>query len=186
MARRTKLEPHLTPEELKERYRTATDRAVRGHFQALWLISQGHTQTEAGRIVGYSQRWVQEIVKRYNAQGEEAMRDRRHEHPGVPRTLSDEGARELEKALRERPADGGIWTSGKVAAWIGKRVGRKVSGTSGWRTLRRLGHTPKRPRPRHKKADPQAQEAFQEETPAASGRSTGAVPGRRRGDLGDG
>lgn len=186
MARRTKLEPHLTSEELKARYRTATDRAVRTHFQALWLISQGHTQTEAGRIVGYSQRWVQELVKRYNALGPEAMRDRRHEHPGVPRALSDEGARALEKALLERPADGGIWTSAKVAAWISTRVGRQLCTTSGWRTLRRLGHTPKRPRPRHKKADPKAQEAFQEATPAESGRSTGAVPERRRGNLGDG
>jgi transposase len=179
MARRTKLEPHLTAEELKERYRTATDRAVRAHFQALWLIWQGRTQEQVGEIVGFSQRWVQEIVKRYNAGGPEAMRDRRHEHPGVPRTLSPAGERELKEALRQRPADGGVWTSGKTAAWISERVGRKVSTTSGWRTLRRLDETPKRPRPRHKNGDPQAQEEFQEAVAEASGRSTGAVPGSR-------
>lgn len=185
MARRTKLEPHLTPEELKECYRTATDRAVRAHFQALWLITQGYKQKEAGEVVGYSARWVQEIVKRYNAAGPDAMRDRRHEHRGVPRTLDEEGARALDEALRKRPRDGGIWTSRKVAAWISEREGRKVSDTTGWRTLRRLGQTPKRPRPRHKNADPEAQEAFKEAATEASGRSTGAVPGRGRGDLGN-
>jgi transposase len=185
MARRTKLEPHLTPEELHERYRTATDRAVRSHFQALWLITQGHSQERAGEVVGYTQRWVQEIVKRYNAHGPDAMRDRRHEHPGVPRTLAQDDERELKKALEERPADGGIWTSKKAAAWISKRVGRKISTTSGWRTLRRMGQTPKRPRPRHRNADPQAQEAFKEAAAEADGRSTGTVSGRGGRDLGD-
>jgi transposase len=186
MACRTKLEPHLTPAELKEGYRTATDRAVRCHFQALWLISQGSTQQEAGEIVGYTQRWVQEIVKRYNADGPEALRDRRHEHAGASRALAAEGERELKEALRARPADGGVWTSRKTAAWISRHLGRKVSTTSGWRTLRRLGETPKRPRPRHKNSDPEAKEGFKEAAAGASGRSRGAAPRRGGGDLGDG
>ncbi len=176
MARRTKLEPHLTEEELGQRYRAAIDRAERNHFQALWLLSQGHTQAATARIVGYSERWVNELVKRYNAGGVASMRDRRHEHPGVARALDEEGERELSAAFRARPADGGIWTSKKTAAWISKRLGRRVSTTSGWRTLRRLGETPKRPRPRHKRSDPEAQEAFKEAPPEADGRSTGTAP----------
>lgn len=176
MARRTKLETHLTPEQLKQRFQAATDRAERNHFQALWLISQGHTQAEAARIVGYSERWVHQLVKRYNADGIAAMRDRRHEHSGSARALDEAGEAELSAALGARPADGGIWTSKKTAAWISGRLGRKVSTTSGWRTLRRLGQTPKRPRPRHKRSDPEAQEAFKEAPAEAGSRSTGAVP----------
>jgi transposase len=185
MARRTRLEPHLTPEALKQRYRTATDMSERSHFHVLWLISQGQTQARAAQLVGLSERWVQEIVKRYNAGGIEAMRDRRHEHPGPARALDAEGERALAAALKERPADGGLWTSRKAAAWIHGQTGRTVCTVSGWRTMRRLGHTPQRPRPRHQRADPEAQEAFQEAPPAAQSRSRSAVPGRGGGDLGD-
>lgn len=176
MARRTKLEPHLSPEELKQRFQAATVRAERNHFQALWLISQGHTQAATARIVGYSERWVHQLVKRYNADGVGSLRDRRHEHAGAARALDKAGEDELSAALQARPADGGIWTSGKTAAWMSGRLGRKVSTTSGWRTLRRLGYTPQRPRPRHKLSDPEAQEAFKEAPAEAGGRSTGAVP----------
>ena|ERR1700756_3023653 len=186
MARRTRLQPHLTPDELKQRYRTTQDPSERGHFQVLWLISQGQTQAKAAALIGYSERWVQEIVKRYNAGGAEAMRDRRHEHPGRPRALDAEGERALALALQERPPDGGLWTSRKAAAWIRGHTGRAVCSVSGWRTLRRLGQRPQRPRPRHRRADPEAQEAFKEASAAAPGRSTGPEPGRGGGNLGDG
>ena len=116
MARRTKLEPHLTPDELKQRYLKTEDLSERSHFHVLWLISQGETQERAAQVVGISARWVQEIVKRYNAGGAEAMRDRRHDHPGAARTLNAEGERALEAALQDRPADGGLepWE----ASWL--------------------------------------------------------------------
>lgn len=176
MARRTKLEPHAMPEELKQLYLTTVDLSERRHFQVLWLISGGKTQAQAAELVGISERWVHTIVKRYNAGGIEAMRDRRHDHPGAPRVLDPEGERALEAALQSRPDDGGLWTSQKVAKWIRSHTGRAVCTVSGWRTLRRLGQTPQRPRPRHKRADPEAQEAFKEASAGAQGRSTGAVP----------
>jgi transposase len=186
MARRTKLEPHLTPEELKARFRTSKDRSERSHFQALWLISQGKTQAETAQLVGFCERWVQEIVKRYNTEGPEAMRDRRHEHPGAAPALDTEGKQALAAALQARPADTGLWTSKKAAAWIRGHTGRAVCTVTGWRTLRRLRQTPQRPRPEHKRSDPEAQEAFKDGSAAAPGRSTGAVPRRGGGDLGDG
>lgn len=186
MARRTKLEPHLTPSELKQRYLKAEDLSERSHFHVLWRISQGDTQAQAANVVGISDRWVQEIVKRYNAGGAEAMRDRRHDHPGAARTLDAQGERALEAALKDRPADGGLWTSKKTATWIRDYTGRPACRVTGWRTLRRLGQTPQRPRPRHKRADPEAQEAFKEAAARAQSRSTGAVPGRGGRDVGDG
>lgn len=186
MARRTKLEPHLTPDELKERFRTIKDPSERSHFQALWLISQGKTQAETAQLVGFCERWVQEIVKRYNAEGPAAMRDRRHEHPGAAPALDDAGRQALVVALQTRPPDLGVWTSQKAAAWIRSHSGRAVCTVTGWRTLRRLGQIPQRPRPQHKRADPEAQEAFQDGSAAAPGRSTSAAPGRGGGDLGDG
>jgi transposase len=186
MAGRTKLEPHATPEELKKLFRTTKDPAERSHFQVLWLISQGQTQARTAQLAGFSERWVQEIVKRYNAGGITAMRDRRHEHTGAARALDAEGERALAAAMKARPADMGLWTSKKVAAWVRAYTGRTVCTVSGWRTLRRLGQTPQRPRPQHKRGDPDAQEGFQDAPAGAPGRSTSAVPGRGGGDLGDG
>jgi transposase len=186
MPRRTRLEPHLTSDELKRRYLKTEDLSERSHFHVLWLISQGNTQAQTAKVVGISDRWVQEIVKRYNAGGAEAMRDRRHDHPGAARTLDAEGERALQAALQARPADGGFWTSEKTAAWIRGYTGRPACDVTGWRTLLRLGQRPQRPRPRDKRADPEAQEAFQEASARAQSRSTGAVPGRGGGNLGDG
>lgn len=186
MAGRTKLEPHLPALELKTRYVKSTDRAERTHYHVLWLVSQGETQARTAELVGISGRWVQEIVKRYNTQGVEAMLDGRHDHPGPARALDAAGEQALRAALEERPCDGGLWTSEKAAAWIRQHTGKPVSTTSGWRTLRRLGQRPQRPRPRHRRADAEAQEGFKEASSVAPERSTGEVPGRSGRDVGDG
>jgi len=47
-----------------------------------------------------------------------------------------------------------------VAQWIGKKLGRKVRAQRGWDYLKRLDYVRRKPRPRHVKADEQAQEAF--------------------------
>ena len=69
----------------------------------------------------------------------------------------DELARLLEC---ERAPDGGLWTGPKVARLLGSWLGRRVNDQQAWRVMVRLGFAPKRPRPRHPEADPQAQEAF--------------------------
>ena len=59
---------------------------------------------------------------------------------------------EQRAALTAPPGDGGLWTGPKVAAWMAARLGRKVWPQRGWDYLRRLGHSPQVPRPRHAKA----------------------------------
>jgi hypothetical protein len=39
MPKTIKLEPHLSSEELENRYRKAHDPVLRSHYQILWLIS---------------------------------------------------------------------------------------------------------------------------------------------------
>jgi transposase len=53
-----------------------------------------------------------------------------------------------------------MWNSVKVAEWIEKKTGKATSKQRGWEYLRRLGRSPKAPRPPHKKADEREQEAF--------------------------
>jgi transposase len=164
MPKTIKLEPHLGSEELEGRYRKARDPVERSHYQILWLIGEGKTTTEVMEATGYSRGWIQQLARRYNAQGAEALGDRRHRNPGArDRTLLDAGQRaELARALEEPPEDGGMWNSRKVGEWIerktGKAVGRKKQ--RGWDYLKRLGNSPKVPRPRHRKAARREQEAF--------------------------
>ena len=60
----------------------------------------------------------------------------------------------------ESPPDGGLWSGPKVALLLGEWLGHAVHNQQAWRIMVRLGFRPKRPRPRHPKADAEAQEAF--------------------------
>ena len=156
----SELAGHLSAEELGRRYRAARDRVERGHLQAVWLLAQGRSAAEVAGVMGYGGRWVAEIVRRYNEAGPDGLGDRRRGNAGA-RPLLDEARRAaLAEALRGAPPDGGLWSGPRVAAWIAAATGREVHPQRGWDYLKRLGFTLKRPRPRHAKADPEAQAAF--------------------------
>src|SRR5918994_5671751 len=143
MPKTIKLTPHLSSEQLENRYRKAHDPVLRSHYQILWLISEGKTTRQVMEVTGYSRGWIQKLARRYNADGPEALGDLRHRNPGAKeRALLDrDQQRKLAQALREPPEDGGIWNSRKVAEWIESRSGRPVSKQRGWEYLRKLGHT---------------------------------------------
>ena len=169
MPKTIKLEPHLESEELEDRYRKARDPVERSHYQIVWLISEGKSTRQVMEVTGYSRGWVQQLARRYNAEGPEALGDRRHRNPGArDRALLDEDQqRELAEALRKPPNDGGMWNSRKVGEWIEAKTGKALESKKqrGWEYLRRLGNSPKVPRPRHRKADKAEQEAFKKGSP---------------------
>jgi hypothetical protein len=103
------------------------------------------------------------VVRRYDADGPDGLADRRHANPGAAPLLDADGRAALEAALAQPPPEGGRWTCARVAAWIADRTGReKVPAQRGWVYLRRTGHSPQVPRPRHvRAADAAAQAAFQ-------------------------
>jgi transposase len=149
MSRRIELQPHLSTEELYERYRACRQPNEKTRWRALYLISRGTLAGEAGRRVGRTSGWVTQLTQRYNERGAEAVPDRRGEAKPGPPPLVDAVASELDAALRSAAPDGGLWTAPKVAAWIEERTGRSVHGTTARRAMRRLGFTLQVPRPRH-------------------------------------
>ncbi len=170
MPKKIKLEPHLSAEELEDRYRCARDPVERSHYQIVWLIAQGRATTEVMEATGYGRGWIQRLSRRYNEGGPESLGDRRHRNPGASdRALLDREQREeLSEALKEPPPDGGVWNSRKVAEWIEERTGRRrgtVRAQRGWEYLKKLDRSLRVPRPRHRKADPQEQEAFKKVSP---------------------
>jgi transposase len=168
MPKKIKLHPHLSTEELESRYREAKDPVECSHYQIIWLIAQGKTTTEVMEVTGYGRGWIQQLSRRYNRGGPEALGDRRHRNPGARdrALLNTEQREELCEALKKPPADGGMWNSRKVAEWIEEKTGRKgVRAQRGWEYLKRLDHSLKVPRPRHARVDPHEQEAFKKVSP---------------------
>src|SRR5919199_5648282 len=113
MPKTIKIVPHLSSEELEDRYRKARDPVLRSHYQIVWLIGQGKTTTQVMEVTGYSRGWIQQLARRYNADGPEALGDRRHRNPGAKERalLGAEQQQELAQALRKPPEDGGMWNS---------------------------------------------------------------------------
>jgi hypothetical protein len=77
MPRRIRLKPHLTDDELQQRYRAAADPVGRSHWHFPWLLARGMTATAVAAITGYSAYWIGQIAQRYNADGPDGMRERR-------------------------------------------------------------------------------------------------------------
>jgi transposase len=127
----------------------------------VWLYAQHKNAERVAELVAYSSTWVRAIVKRYNAYGEEGLRDMRHDNPGNSRVLSEKQEAELVRAI-EKEAEGlGLWTGPKVAQWIAKKSKRKTSKVTGWKYLVRLGHSLQVPRPQHRDAaSPEEQKQF--------------------------
>lgn len=172
MPRRITLKPHLTTEELYRRYRACRHPQEKSRWRALYLISGGELANHAARRVGRSSGWVSDLARRYNERGAVAVPDTRGDvAPGRRPRLDAEAAQDLDAALRATPADGGLWTAPKVAAWIAERTGTAVDASTAWRAMRRLGFTLQVPRPRHHgAATAEEQAAFKKSSPIRSRR----------------
>lgn len=166
---RIAVEGHLSTEELQQRYRRSAHPSEKTHWQVLWLIAEGKGSEEVAAATGYTINWVRELVVRYNRGGPEAALDGRRGHSGRRPLLSLEQERALREALGGDAPGGGLWSGPEVARWMSAQVGRAVPPQRGWVYLRKMGHTPQVPRPRHGDADPEAQEAFQAGAPRARG-----------------
>ena len=162
MSRSLPLADHLTPDQVRERFRSCHDRTERAHWQVIFLKTQGRTLVDIAQATGYTPNWASTIIRRYNTDGPDALRDRRHEHPGAPALLDAEQQAALDRALSGGTApDGGAWTGPKVARWIERATGReRVHDQRGWEWLVRLGFASQSPRPAHQGADEAAQAAF--------------------------
>jgi transposase len=161
MGRRRRLESHLGVEELERRYRAAKERHERSWWQILWPLTKGQTVAAVSEGTGYSRYWIGQLVRRYNGEGPEAMRNRQypHSHRAQP-LLSQAQLAELAEAVRGPAPEGEHWLGRTVADWISQELGRPISVYRGWAYLVRRDGKRRKPRPRQVQADRAAQAAF--------------------------
>ncbi|HEY4759339.1 MAG TPA: IS630 family transposase [Thermoguttaceae bacterium] len=171
---------HLTLEALLRLEKKEPNARRAKRLRIIILAIQGFTAPGIALSLGLSRRAVQEWVERFNREGLQGLCDRRGGSRRV--TLSVEQKAELYERLDQgpKPEDGvctlrGIDVQRILAQEF--RVWRKLP--SIYAMLHRLGYSCLRPRPRHRKADPAAQEKFLEQLPQQLAAIAAAHPHRR-------
>jgi transposase len=166
---------HLNVEELEERYVGCQDATGSRHFQVIWLLARGHTISQVSATTAFGERWIEQLLARYNAEGPEALGDLRRRNGASATILKPELLAKLRERLGEPPADGGLWSSRKVANWMAGELGlTSVAPQRGWEALKAIGWSIQKPRPKNPKS------ASPEEAAAFKKSSRMQLPKRRR------
>jgi len=168
------VEPRHTVEELEglERQEKAARVAIR--LRAVILAKRGHDAPSVARLLGRSRRAVQQWVRWYNQEGVGALPDAAR--AGMKPKLKPEDQAQLCAWLDAGPPPDGpvcAYRGPEVRAHIKAAFGVPFSVSGAYQLLHRLGYSALRPRPRHRKADTAAQEAFKQSAPFLS-RTCGA------------
>ena len=171
---------HLPLAELKrlERVEKDADRAKR--LRIVILGSEGWTAPAVAMAVGLTRRICQRWVRRYNEDGLSGLDDRRGRDPRLPLTPQQQ------EQVRQR-LDAGPTAQDEVCSLRGKDVQRILaqefhllrSLASVYHLLHRLGYSYLRPRPRHRRADPEKQATFLHDWPARRQAIAAARPTKR-------
>ncbi|NJO70818.1 MAG: helix-turn-helix domain-containing protein, partial [Oscillatoriales cyanobacterium RM1_1_9] len=127
----------------------ARDTTESRRWHLIHLVDGGWTIKQAAEVVGLNYDYSKEIVRRYNREGPDSVKNRsRDRQPPIARSLlTSAQQQELRQALNGPAPDGGSWSGPKVAEWIARKTGRDhVWPQRGWDYLKRLGVTWKPPK----------------------------------------
>lgn len=109
---------------------------------------EGRTKAEVARDYRVSRRWVHELVKRFDAEGDAGLEPRSRRPRGspgrTPEALEDEIV-ELRKELADQGLDAGAHT---IAAHLARRHGSSPAPSTIWRILHRRGFITPQPQKR--------------------------------------
>jgi transposase len=160
MARITRAAAHLTREEVKKRM-TSDPRPL---YRQRWLIIynalvEPRKAEDIARHCGVSKATVHAVIASYNRQGVAAVETA---GKGGRRSgyLSLEEEQEFLAPFFERAEKGELATTEEIWRAFEARVGQQVDDSTIYRLLNRHDWRKLMPRPRHPKADLQAQEQF--------------------------
>ena len=160
MARITRAAAHLTVEEVKTRMKTDPRPLCRQRWLIIYnALVEPRKAEEIARHCGVSKATVHDVISTYNRLGVAAVETagkggRRHQY------LTLEEEEQFLASFFARAEAGEIATTAEIWSAFETRVGHPVDDSTIYRLLDRHGWRKLMPRPRHPKADPQAQEQF--------------------------
>jgi transposase len=152
---------HHTAKQLMNLYKKQPIPRLARRIHTVYLASKGLNCPEIMKIIGAGRRTVQQWVQKYNNSGIKGLQDK--PRPGQPTKLPKGLQRILCKRIDAGPTeqDGLCVFNGPAIQHILEReFGVLYSLRAVQKLLHRLGYSYISPRPKHKKADPQAQEDF--------------------------
>ena len=160
------VQPRHTVDELERLARQEKVARVAIRLRAVILAQEGHDAPSIARLLGRSRRAVQQWIRWYNQEGAAALPDA--PRPGKTKKLNPEQEAGLCAWLDAGPPKDGpvcAYRGPEVRAHIRAAFGVPYSLSGAYDLLHRLKYSALRPRPRHRKADAAAQEAFRQSAP---------------------
>ena len=149
---------------LKAHFRKSTCAVERRKTQVIWWLVEGKSRQEVMALSAYSHVSLVDIIKRYNAEGLEGLKDRRHDNPGAPTLLSDEELLLLAQTVRKDYDKGKVWNGAKVVSWLRDKFGKEVYEQRAYEYLASISMSQQIPRPRHLNANALEQDSFKKKT----------------------
>ena len=146
--------------DLRKAYLSSKPAGERRRILAIWLLRCGKGRAEVRDSTGFHNGPLVEIIKRYNAAGLAGLVDRRSGRSGRKPLLNDEEMLQMAQCIRKDYAQGIYWNGTKVVTWIKKELGKEVHEQRAYEYLKAIGMSLQQPRPKHLKADSEAQERF--------------------------
>ncbi|CAM3927914.1 winged helix-turn-helix domain-containing protein [Roseateles saccharophilus] len=164
-----------TVERLAERLKSASSRTEYQRIQCMLIrATLGSSAAEIAQLLGWSTATVHVMHSRWAKEGE-ALFDVRERGGRHHQHLSAEQEQELLAPFVARAQAGGLLTVAEIQQAYQERTGKTVARSTVYRLLERHGWRKLVPRPRHPKADVQAQAALKKTPPRGTPR--GLAPG---------
>ncbi len=171
---------HLSLKRLKQLEREENDAGRAKRLRIVILAMQGWTAPAIGMAVGLSRRVCQHWVYRFNEHGLDGLQDRRGS--ATRPMLSAEQEEQMQKRLDAGPTQEDCVCSlrgADVQSILENEFGVRRSLSAVYSLLHGLGYSYLRPRPKHHKSDPKAQEEFKRELPDRLDEITALHPGKK-------
>ena len=159
-------------EWLEQRVAKERDARLRDRCRMVLLALRGFMATQIADRVGCSRRTVQQWVYRYRDEGLEGLRER--PRPGQPKKLASASEAAFRRRLEAGPtADDGVCTlrGRDIQRILAEEFGAQYSLPGVYDLLHRLGYSCLKPRPQHRKNDPEAMAAWLAAAPFLSRKS---------------
>jgi transposase len=134
--------------ELERRYQTTRDAETRTRYQMVLLNAQGHAAPKIAQLTRRSPDTVRRVLKRYLAQGPDAVPHR--PHPGQPPHWPPAWEQELVRVADLDPHQVGVgsalWSCRLLADYLAEVTGHRAGIETVRVALHRAGYVCKRPR----------------------------------------